>query len=398
MASSESRRRGILLLLLALVALLAVADGIYLTLVHVDYEVGKPGISQVCKQFAAQGCSVTAGKFGDIGGIPVATIGMGGAMAIFVAAVMAFRKRAEIYDPWRGAAYFLGMFSVLASAVMAVFSIIEGSFCPFCLLWYGLNAVILWLATLALGAGHGRDIRTAFSDLSGKPGVPLVFVFGATVAAGLWAVGERRDELLDEQEKFIREVVVEVRNQERADIDLTGLPVTGPEDADLTIVEIADFQCPYCKKVWEGVRNYKKASEHTVRTAFIHYPLDGKCNTGLGEMHEFACEAARAAECARRHDKFFEMGDKMFAGQPDLARDDLIGYAEELGLDKNEFVACLDDEATNVEIKRSIARAILLGVEATPTFYVNGFQFVGSMPPPLYAPFLDAMYAAEARQ
>ncbi len=398
MASSESRRRGILLLLLALVALAAVADGLYLTLVHLDYEVGKNSVSQVCHQFAAQGCSVTAGKFGDIGGIPVATIGMGGAMAIVVAAVMAFRNKQEVYDAWRGAAYLLAVISVLASVVMAVFSIIEGSFCPFCLAWYGLNAVMLWLATLALGAGHGRDLRTAFSDLSGKPGVPLVLVFGATVAAGLWYSGVRRDGLLDEQEKVIREVVIEVRNQERVDIDLTGLPVTGPEDADLTIVEIADFQCPYCKKVWEGIRQYKAGSEHKVRTAFIHYPIDGKCNTGLGEMHEFACEAARAAECARKHDKFWEMGDKMFGGQPDLARDDLVGYAEEIGLDKNEFVACLDDEATNLEIKRSIARAILLGVEATPTFYVNGFRFVGSMPPPLYEPFLDGMYAAEARE
>jgi protein-disulfide isomerase len=195
----------------------------------------------------------------------------------------------------------------------------------------------------------------------------------------------------------MREVVAEVRAQEKVTIDLSTLPTRGPEDADLTIVEIADFQCPFCRKVWDGISAYKQQSEYTVRTAFVHYPIDGKCNAGLGEMHEFACEASRAAECARKHDKFWEMGDKMFAGQPDLKRDDLLGYAEEIGLSRDEFTACLDDPATDAAVKKSIARALTLDVEATPTFYVNGFRFVGSMDPPLLEAFLDEMIAAERR-
>jgi protein-disulfide isomerase len=380
------------------VALLAVADGAYLTLVHVDYEVGKPGVSQVCHKLAAQGCSVTAGRFGDIAGIPIATIGMGGAMAIAVAAAVGIRRRYDAHDKWRAATYLLAMFSVAASAVMAVFSVVESSFCPFCLIWYGLNVVMLWVSGAAIGVSQDRDLRTLVSDTASTPALPLVGVMGLTIFAGLWYSGQRRDGLLSEREKFMLEVVGEVRAKPRVDIDLTGLPVRGPADAELTIVEIADFQCPFCRKVWDGVHAYAESSGKTIRTAFIHYPIDGKCNAGLGEVHEHACESARAAECARKHDKFWEMGDQMFAGQPKLAREDLVGYAEAIGLDKGEFIACLDDPATDIEIKKSIARAIVLDVEATPTFYVNGFEFVGSMPPPLYEPFFDAMLAADARE
>lgn len=394
--SSEATRRAWLSVLLFVLALLAVADGAYLTLVHVDLEVGKPGVSQVCHALASQGCNVTGGRFGDLLGVPVATIGMAGAAATAFAAAMAYLRRREPYDAWRSAAYLLGIASIAASVLMAVFSTIERSYCPFCLMWYGLNFGIVASGRALVGVTQDRDLRSLVSDTLGAPSLPLVAVFALSLAGGLWGSHQRRNELLGERELALRQIVEEVRAQGRTEIDLAGLPSKGPEDAEVTIVEVADFECPFCKKVWDNVADFRAKSDKSIRTVFIHYPLDKTCNPGVQGMHQMACGAARAAECARREGKFWEMGDLMFAGQPALERDDLVGYAGELGLDEAKFEACLDDPEIDTELKKSIARAILLDVSATPTFYVNGYEFRGAVPRPLFGPLIEGLVKADA--
>lgn len=400
MSSAEATRRGRFLLLLIVLALLGVADGVYLTLVHVDLEVGKPGAAGICHALAANGCNVTGGRFGDLGGVPVATIGLAGAAATAFAGIMAFVRRDVAWDSWRSAALLLGLFSVAASVLMAVFSALEGSYCPFCLIWYVLNFGIAAAGWAAIGVSQDRDLGTLLRDTLGPPALPLVAVMAFSLAGGLYGASVRRNSLVGERDAAMREalpkIVEEVLAQGKVQVDLQGLPTKGPDDADITIVEVADFECPFCKKVWDNVAELRKTTDLSVRTAFIHYPLDASCNKGVGTLHEMACGAARAAECARRHDKFWEYGDLLFSRQPALEKDDLLGYAVELGLDKAEFEACLADPEIDKTLKKSIARAVALGVDATPTFYVNGYEFRGSVAQPLFIPLVQALVKADA--
>jgi protein-disulfide isomerase/uncharacterized membrane protein len=392
-----ARRRGILLLLVVILAVLGMANGFYLTLVHVDYELGKPtDLAVVCSQLADRGCAVTTGRYGSLLGIPVALWGLGGAAATAVVGLVAFTRRHETHDPWRGTTFALGVASVLASLVMAMLSSREGSFCPFCVIWYGLNLGIGLAAWLALGYEQDASLGRIAGDALGRPGLLALAAFCLAFSAGYWRYGERRAETYAEL-VMLMQMTVDAKLQEpRTELDLTGLPVRGPEDATLTIVEVADFQCPFCRRVWEGIHDYTENTTHSVRVAFVHYPLDGKCNPGMEEVHPNACLAARASECARREEKFWEYGDLMFANQWALEREDLLGYAEQLGLDRTAFDACLDDEAVETEVRRSIARAILLNVEATPTFFVNGYKFRGALPKAGFPIALDA-FARDAK-
>jgi protein-disulfide isomerase len=379
--SQAARRRGLLLLLVVILAVLGAADGVYLSLVHVDYELGKPTeLAKVCSELAPQGCVVTTGRFGSLLGIPVALWGLGGAAATAVIAAVAWTRRRERHDPWRGTLFVLGAASVLASLVMAAFSSLEGSYCPFCVVWYGINLGIGFAAWLALGEDQDASLGRLTRDGLGRPGLLALAAFCLAFSAGYWFYGTRRAETHAELVMLMRLTVEAKLEEPPVELELTGLPSRGPEDATLTIVEVADFQCPYCRRVWESIHDYTEHTTHSVRVAFVHYPLDGKCNPGMEEVHPNACLAAQAAECARREEKFWEYGDVMFANQWALEREDLLGYAEQLGMDRAGFSACLDDPAVTTEVKRSIARAILLEVDATPTFFVNGYKFKGALP------------------
>jgi len=392
-SSTGGRTRGILLIAMVILAIAGVADGWYLTMVHVDYELGKPSdLVQVCGKLAAHGCAVTTGRFGDLMGIPVSIIGLGGAAATALTAAMAWRHRHEAHDPWRGTTFALAAFSVLVSLLMGMLSALEGSFCPFCLAWYGINLGLGILAWKALGDRQDTSLQRIIDDGLAAPGLAVLAAFGLSFAVGYWGYGERRASVLAELSEITDALVEKIlASEEPVEISLEGLPIKGPEDATLTVVEVADFQCPHCRRLWEGVSAYGERSSASLRVAFVHYPLDDKCNPGMQGTHPVACDAAVAAECARRHGKFFEYGDLLFAHQPAFDRDALVGYAGELGLPEDEFRACLDDDAAELEVRRSIARAILMGVDATPTFYVNGYKFRGARPPDWIALVFDKL-------
>ncbi|MEM9455429.1 MAG: thioredoxin domain-containing protein [Myxococcota bacterium] len=391
----QVRRRGILLVLVVLLALLGVADGAYLSLVHIDYELGKPSdLAKVCSSLAPQGCSVTVGRFGSLMGIPVSLIGLGGAAATAAVGVWAWIRRAESHDPWRSTLLGLVGLSVLASVLMAILSTLEGSYCPFCVAWYGINAGLGVTAWLARGEHQDTSPTRIARDALGPPGAVALLAFGVSLSLGYWAYGDRRSALLAEREMALDAIVARKLQEPTIPIDVRGMPSKGPEDATLTIVEVADFECPFCRRLWKSVHDYTEHATPSVRVAFVHYPLDDKCNGGVDGVHPLACKAAEAAECARKQGKFFEYGDLLFEHQPALERDDLIDYAAQLSLDEAAFIRCLDNREGLLEVRRSIARAILMNVDATPTFFVNGYKFRGALPNSWMPVVLDKMARA----
>lgn len=105
--------------------------------------------------------------------------------------------------------------------------------------------------------------------------------------------------------------------------------------------------------------------------------------------HALARGAHEAARCAGALGRYWPYHDRLFAAQPSFERDDLVGYAVELGLPREAFVACLDERrfAAAVEADREQGRA--LGVRSTPTFLVNGRRLVGAHPVETFRAVLD---------
>lgn len=166
----------------------------------------------------------------------------------------------------------------------------------------------------------------------------------------------------------------------------------GDEDAPVTLVEFSDFQCPYCRSFYNGAyAEIKKNFVDTGKVKFVYrdYPLS---------FHEGAYPAALAAECARDqggNDMYFAMHDMIFDGQNALGsgtvkipEEDLVTYAQDLGLDMNEFGECYDGEKFRDEIYKDQAEGQSIGINGTPGFVLEGQVISGAQP---YSVFEEAI-------
>jgi len=165
-------------------------------------------------------------------------------------------------------------------------------------------------------------------------------------------------------------------------------PVFGPEDAPITIIEFSDYECPYCRKwhieVWPRLQ---EAYPDQIRLVYRDFPLTN--------IHENATPAASAANCARDQDRFWEFNEMLFSMENALNRSGYQAYAEELALDMVAFTECLDSGRYNDEVMADFEFAANLGVNSTPTFFVNGIPVVGAQPFDKFSQLIDQELAGE---
>jgi protein-disulfide isomerase len=148
-----------------------------------------------------------------------------------------------------------------------------------------------------------------------------------------------------------------------ASIPVGTSPVRGRADALVTLVVFSDFECPYCERLARTTALVQERYADDVRVVFKHMPL---------ARHPHARLAAEASMAAHAQGKFWEFHDLLFGQQEALERADLERYAEQLGLDMGRFRADLDQGRFRPAIERDIALARALGVDATPSSFVNG--------------------------
>jgi protein-disulfide isomerase len=171
-------------------------------------------------------------------------------------------------------------------------------------------------------------------------------------------------------------------------------PARGPSDAPVTIVEFADFQCPFCRRMVPTLQHVLERYPTQVRIVFRYLPLT--------EIHPEALHAAEAAVCAQRQGKFWEMHDAIFSDDSPLGIGSLRAIAARIGLNSDTFETCVRDPDVNKPINSDVHAAESLGVRATPTLFVNGRFLQGGMPEESIIALIDdelkiAKPAAEAR-
>jgi protein-disulfide isomerase len=164
--------------------------------------------------------------------------------------------------------------------------------------------------------------------------------------------------------------------------------IQGREDASIVVIEFSDFQCPFCKKHADGARReLLERYGNDVQMVFKHLPLTS--------IHPNAMTAAIAAQCAKRQGKFWEVHERLFAQPDTLSVDAIIGIAPSLGLG-DDFAACLVNEETRAEVEEDIADATKIGVQATPSFVVNGKVLAGARPTAAFTSVFEEL-AAQAK-
>jgi protein-disulfide isomerase len=164
-------------------------------------------------------------------------------------------------------------------------------------------------------------------------------------------------------------------------IPTSGSPVRGATDAPVTIVEFSDFQCPYCYTAFGKLNAVLDAYPGKVKLIFKEFPLD---------IHSHAALAAGAAIAAHQQGKFWPMHDALFAHHTDLSRNTILSLAHSSGLDMKRFETDIDSAETRKIVARDTQDGDRIGVEGTPTVYIDGKKYNGDLDLPAIGKIIDA--------
>ena len=148
-------------------------------------------------------------------------------------------------------------------------------------------------------------------------------------------------------------------------IDLTGAPVNGQASAKLTLVEISDYHCPFCRRHFQQTQPqiYSEfVNTGKVRHVFIHYPID--------QLHPDAFRSHEAASCAQDQGKFWELHTKLFE-TPAKTTEQIVAIAQTAGLDSTALKACMDSGKYSKAVRESVANMQELGADSTPLFLIG---------------------------
>ena len=168
------------------------------------------------------------------------------------------------------------------------------------------------------------------------------------------------------------------------DMNIKGAPSKGPANAPVTIVAFSDYQCPFCTRAEGTLKDLEKKYPSKLRFVFKHMPMP---------FHAQAKGAAAASMAANEQGKFWAMHDKLFSNQNNLDRSTFESYAKELNLDTTKFKAALDSNKYAAYVEADIAEGTRLGVNGTPTFFINGRELVGAQPIESFQQVIDAELA-----
>ena len=160
--------------------------------------------------------------------------------------------------------------------------------------------------------------------------------------------------------------------QPRVEVGFDRSLVRGDLNAAVTIVEFADYQCPYCKQAEATMDALLKKYPGQVNLAFRDFPLTS--------IHAYAEKASEASRCARRQGKFWQFHDALFANQTKLDEPSLNSLAQTMALDVNSFQSCLSSGEYKTQISRDQDEGRKAGVSSTPGFFVNGIFLSGAQP------------------
>ncbi len=198
---------------------------------------------------------------------------------------------------------------------------------------------------------------------------------------------ERKKEAVDkwlaeQTKKSPVEVFLEKPRRPTFPVEVGSAPTAGGKDAKVTIVEFSDFQCPYCSKGADLLKEIKKKYGNKVRVAFKNFPLP---------FHNHAEKAAVASLCANEQstELFWKLHDSMFAHQDGLDDAGLSKLAKEAGIKVDAFEKCLSENRHLKQVQSDMEEGRKVKVKSTPTFFINGQLINGAQPMEVFAELID---------
>jgi protein-disulfide isomerase len=158
-------------------------------------------------------------------------------------------------------------------------------------------------------------------------------------------------------------------------------PMRGPAAAPVTIVEFSDYQCPFCARLAPTLAKIRAAYGDRVRIVWKDYPLE--------EIHPRAFQLAEEARCAGDEGKFWEFHDRVFSNQDAAVAASPEDFAKGLGIQGSKFAACVKSKQHDNAIVDGQDAGRTLGVDSTPTMFINGRRVAGAQPYEVVAAVID---------
>ena len=179
---------------------------------------------------------------------------------------------------------------------------------------------------------------------------------------------EQQQKDIDEIKRFLKAATggrFGAPSVENSPVDISGAPAKGSSSAPVTLVEISDYHCPFCRRHVQQTQP-QIYSEYVdtgkVRHVFIHYPID--------QLHPDAYKSHEAASCAAEQGKFWELHLKLFES-PARTEEQIVALGSAAGLDANALKSCLASGKYREPVRQSVQKMLQLGVTGTPMFLVG---------------------------
>jgi len=371
---------------------------------HVRLVSGLAAEQSWCNINAHLNCdAVNSSEWSAFFGIPVASYGLFFYAALVILSVAASPLVGALsVASWSAIVLVLtGLASLFSIALLGISEFIIGALCLICLALYGVNFIVFavawrsgWSGEILKGLKVGvyevaRLVGLAFGYVKLPErrmawkirGLSLLIALSAAVSVAMPRVLVN---LLEESNNGeLADLVSHWRKTPRTrfDLDTSGSAFAdysrGEPGAPIQIVEFADYECPACKATSLVMAELLKSYEGKYYFVFKNYPLDQSCNRGITrEMHKYACAAAYFSRCAGEQGKFWEASELLFsrdAERGELAPERLVSEAsKELGLDQEGVRECLESGRYRDKVQKDISDGDAVGLQGTPSIWVNG--------------------------
>ncbi len=173
----------------------------------------------------------------------------------------------------------------------------------------------------------------------------------------------------EQQQQFIQSFVSQLKTNPQSII--ANSPTTGSLTQKNILLEFSDFQCPYCQKAYETVKEFIENHDE-VTLVYKHFPLSS--------IHPQAMAAAKASWAAGQQGKFWPYYDALFTQQENLGEELYLDLAKNLNLNINQFERDRHSKKAELAIAEDMKLAEKIGIQGTPLFVLNGQFFAGAVP------------------
>lgn len=370
---------------ISILSLIGLGISVFMTQHYYDLHNGTAGFKSFCNLSKNMNCDiVTLSPFAVVAaGIPLATFAVGGFLSLFMLSLISYA------NSWRKegirALFFLStMASFICLFYIVIMAVYIKTFCILCLTIDILVFALLFL-TGSLNPSKWTIRHLDFSKWTVFSGLIL-----GSFLVPIVLLSSPENNLIPKSKALI--FVDSILSTPKVSVKIdSSLPSIGNINAPITIVEFSDFQCPYCRLGAINVNSLMNRFQNQIRLIFRNFPLNQNCNSMVQSVvHPAACEAARVAVCGFKQGKFQAVYETLFDHQSFLVAGGTFNLVNKIpGLNESQLRSCEASPEANILIHQDVEEARNLGIQSTPTFFVNGLKVEGALPLSVWEILID---------